>query len=76
MRCDNIFQRCGDPNEAVTYAISECPPTVHVWALAATPSHLDIFLVSSLYTKMAYLLWRKNIIGDPEMDKDLYPWII
>ena len=60
MRCDNICPKCGDPNELVTHAIFECQPSIQAWALAATPSHPNIFPVSNVYTNINYLLWRKK----------------
>lgn len=76
MRYDNIFLRCEEYDESVTHVIFECPPALQTWVLEATPSHLNIFIVSSIYTNMDHLFWRKNNIEDPEMDIDLYPWII
>ena len=62
--------------ESVTHAIFECPPALQVWSLSATPTSPGIFLVQSVYANMDYILWRKNIISKPELDKDPYPWII
>lgn len=64
------------PDEFVTHAIFEFPPKLQAWALEANPSHLNIFPVSSIYTNMDYLFWRKSSIEDPEMDSDPYRWII
>lgn len=55
MRCDNICPRCRESDESVSHVIFEFPPAIQVWALAATPSHLNIFLVSSIFTKIDYL---------------------
>ena len=76
MRCDNYFPRCGESKESVTHAIFECPPALQVWSLSATPTSPSIFLVRSVYANMDYLFWRKNIIIELELDRDLYPWII
>ena len=76
MRCDNICPRCGDPDEAATPAIFKYPPALQSWALAATPSHHNIFHVSIIYINIDYLFWRKNNIEDSEMDIDPYSWII
>ena len=76
MKCDNYCPRCGEPEESVTHAIFECPPALQVWALSSTPTSSDIFTVSSIYTNMDYLFWRKNIIVGPDLDRDSYPCII
>lgn len=76
MRCDNYCPRCGEIEEFVTHVIFECPPALQVWALSATPTSPSTFLVSSIYTNMDYLLWRKNDILEPDQDMDRYPWII
>lgn len=59
MWCVNICLRCGEQDEAVTYAIFECPPALQVWVLAATLSHLNIFSMSVIYTNMDYFFWQK-----------------
>ena len=59
MRCDNYCPRCGEAEETVTHAIFECPPALQVWSLASTPTSPNIFPVSSIYTNMDYLFWRK-----------------
>ncbi|CDY31026.1 BnaC03g55090D [Brassica napus] len=46
------------------------------WALASTPSCPGIFPISSVYTNLDYLFWRKSEIEDPNLDRDPYPWII
>ncbi|KAF3540527.1 hypothetical protein F2Q69_00025019 [Brassica cretica] len=76
MRCDNYFPRCDEPEETVTHAIFECPPTLQAWALSSTPSSSQTFSISSIYANMHYLFWRKNSIMVPEDDRDPYPWII
>ena len=76
MRCDNYCPRCGEIEETVTNAIFECPPALKVWSLSSTPTSTYIFLVSSVYTNIDYLFWRKNNIIVPEQDRDPYPWII
>ena len=76
MRCDNYCPRCGEVEETVTHAIFECPPALQVWSLSATPTCPYIFPVSTVYTNMDYLFWRKNGIIGPEQDRDPYPWII
>ena len=76
MRCDNYCPRCGELGETVTHAFFECPPALQVWSLSSTPTSPDIFPVSSVYTNMDYLFWRKNSIIEPEQDRDPYPWII
>ena len=76
MRCDNYFPMCGKIEESVTHAIFECPPALQVWSLSATPTSSGIFPVSSVYTNMDYVFWRKNDILEPDQDRDLYPWII
>ncbi|XP_033131796.1 uncharacterized protein LOC117126793 [Brassica rapa] len=76
MRCDNYCPRCGDVEETVTHAIFECPPALQAWSLSSTPTGPNIFPVSSVYTNMDYLFWRKNSIIGPEYDRDPYPWII
>ncbi|XP_048608697.1 uncharacterized protein LOC106363524 [Brassica napus] len=76
MRCDNYCPRCGEAEETVTHAIFECPPALQVWSLASTPTSPNIFPVSSIYTNMDYLFWRKNSILEPDRDRDPYPWII
>ncbi|XP_048620086.1 uncharacterized protein LOC125590530 [Brassica napus] len=76
MRCDNYCPRCGEAEETVTHAIFECPPALQVWSLASTPTSPNIFPVSSIYTNMDYLFWRKNNIIEPDRDMDPYPWII
>ena len=76
MRCDNYCPRCGEADETVTHAIFECPPTVQAWALSSTPTSVQTFPTSSIYTNMDYLFWRKNSIMGPENDRDPYPWII
>ena len=76
MRCDNYCPRCGEAEETVTHAIFECPPARQVWSLSSTPTCPNIFPVSSVYTNMDYLFWRKNSIMDPEQDTNPYPWII
>ncbi|XP_048593215.1 uncharacterized protein LOC106393995 [Brassica napus] len=76
MRCDNYCPRCGEAEETVTLAIFECPPARQVWSLSSTPTCPNIFPVSSVYTNMDYLFWRKNSIMEPEQDRDPYPWII
>ncbi|XP_033139405.1 uncharacterized protein LOC117131069 [Brassica rapa] len=76
MRCDNYCPRCGEAEETVTHAIFECPPARQVWSLSSTPTCPNIFPVSSVYTNMDYLFWRKNSIMEPEQDRDPYPWII
>ena len=76
MRCDNYCPRCGADDETVNHAIFECPPAVQTWAHASTPTPPAIFPTGSQFTNIDYLLWRKNDIADPEVDKDPYPWII
>ncbi|XP_033138739.1 uncharacterized protein LOC117129289 [Brassica rapa] len=76
MRCDNYCSRCGETEETVTHAIFECPPARQVWSLSSTPTCPNTFPVSSVYTNMDYLFWRKNSIMEPEQDRDPYPWII
>ena len=76
MRCDNYCPRCGEPEETVTHAIFECPPALQVWALSSAPSSSQTFPLSSIYTNMHYLFWRKHSIMEPEEDRDPYPWII
>ncbi|XP_048622593.1 uncharacterized protein LOC106430409 [Brassica napus] len=76
MRCDNYCPRCGEAEETVTHAIFECPPALQVWSLASTPTSPNIFPVSSIYTNMDYLFWRKNSIIEPDRDRGPYPWII
>nr|VDC95808.1 unnamed protein product [Brassica rapa] len=44
--------------------------------LASTPSCPGIFPISSVYTNLDYLFWRKSEIEDPNLDRDPYPWII
>ena len=73
MRCNNYCPRCGEPKEYVTHAIFECLPALQAWSLSAAPTSLDIFLVPSIYANMDYLFWRKNIILELELDKDLFP---
>lgn len=76
MRCDNYCPRCGELGESVTHAIFECPPDLQVWALSSTLTNPYIFLVSSIYMNMDYLFWRKDVIIEPELDRDPYLWII
>ena len=76
MRCDNYWPRCGEIEKSVTHAIFECPPALQVWSLSTTPSCPGTFPVSSVYTNMDYLFWRKNDILEPDQDRDPYPWII
>ena len=76
MRCDKYFPRCKKPEKYVTHAIFECPPTLQVWALSATPTSPEIFPVPSVYANMDYFFWRKNTIVDPRLDRDPYLWII
>ena len=52
------------------------PPALQAWELSSTPSSSEIFHVSSIYTNMDFLFWRKNGILEPEDDRDFYPWII
>uniref|UniRef100_A0A0D3D347 RNase H type-1 domain-containing protein n=1 Tax=Brassica oleracea var. oleracea TaxID=109376 RepID=A0A0D3D347_BRAOL len=76
MRCDNYCPRCGEVEETVTHAIFECPPALQVWSLSSTPACPNILPVSSVYTNMDYLFWRKNAIIGPEQDRDPYPLMI
>ncbi|KAL0898854.1 hypothetical protein Bca101_082815 [Brassica carinata] len=76
MRCDNYCPRCGEEEESVTHAIFECPPALQAWYLSKTPTSPNIFPRPSLYANMDYLFWRKNVIVEPELDRDPYPWII
>uniref|UniRef100_A0A0D3DAB1 RNase H type-1 domain-containing protein n=1 Tax=Brassica oleracea var. oleracea TaxID=109376 RepID=A0A0D3DAB1_BRAOL len=76
MRCDNYCPRCGELEETMTYAFFECPPALQIWSLSSTPTSPDIFPVSSVYTNMNYLFWRKNSIIEPEQDRNPYPWIL
>ena len=76
MRCDNYCTRCGKTEESVTHTIFECPPALQTWALSTTPTSPGTFPVSSVYTNMDYLFWRKNNIIEPDQDRDPYPWII
>ncbi|XP_048608961.1 uncharacterized protein LOC125584486 [Brassica napus] len=76
MRCDNYCPRCGEAEESVTHAIFECPPALQVWSLSGIPTSPGIFPVSSVYTNMDYLFWRKNDILEPDQDRDPYPWIV
>uniref|UniRef100_A0A0D2ZRD6 Reverse transcriptase zinc-binding domain-containing protein n=1 Tax=Brassica oleracea var. oleracea TaxID=109376 RepID=A0A0D2ZRD6_BRAOL len=76
MRCDNYCPRCGEIEESVTQEIFECPPALQVWSLSATPTSPGTFPVSSVYTNMDYLFWRKNDILEPDQDRDPYLWII
>nr|VDD51356.1 unnamed protein product [Brassica oleracea] len=76
IRCDNYCPRCGETEESVTHAIFECPPALQVWSLSATPTSPGSFVVSSVYTNMDYLLWRKNNIIEPDQNRDPYPCII
>ncbi|WZY86752.1 hypothetical protein YC2023_033136 [Brassica napus] len=76
MKCDNYCPRCGEIEESVTHAIFECLPALQVWSLSATPTSPGTFPVSSVYTNMDYLFWRKNAIIEPDQDRDPYPWII
>uniref|UniRef100_A0A0D3AYW0 RNase H type-1 domain-containing protein n=1 Tax=Brassica oleracea var. oleracea TaxID=109376 RepID=A0A0D3AYW0_BRAOL len=76
MRCENYCPRCGEPGESVTHAIFECPPALQAWSLSSTPTSPNLFPVSSVYTNMDYLFWRKNIVIEQEQDRDPYPWII
>ena len=65
MRCDNYCPRCGVPEETVTHAIFECPPTLQAWELSSTPSSSQIFHVPSIYANMDYLFWSKSCIVEP-----------
>ena len=65
MKCDNYCPRCGEPEESVTDAIFECPPALQAWSLSSTPASPNLFPVSSVYTNMDYLFWRKNSIIEP-----------
>ena len=76
MRYDNYFLRCEEPEEYVTHAIFEFPPALQAWSLSVTPTSPDTFPVASIYANMDYLIWRKNIIVEPELDRDPYPYII
>ena len=76
MRYDNYCPWYGEPEEFVTHTIFECPPDLQAWSLSATPKSPDIFSVPSIYANMDYLFLKKNIIVEPELDKDPYPWII
>ena len=73
MRWDNYCQRCGESEEDVTHAIFECPLSLQVWSLSATPSSPNIFLLPSIYANMDYLFWRKNSIIEPDLDMDPHP---
>ncbi|XP_056841665.1 uncharacterized protein LOC130494863 [Raphanus sativus] len=76
MRCDNYCPRCGEPEESVTHAIFECPPSLQVWLHSSTPTSPVIFPASSIYTNMNYLFWEKNGVLEPDQDRDPYPWLI
>nr|VDD54831.1 unnamed protein product [Brassica oleracea] len=76
MRCDNYCPRYGEPEESVTHAIFECPPALKAWSLSSTQTSPNLFPVSSVYTNMDYLFWRKKGIIEPVQDRDPYPWII
>ena len=76
MKCDNHCPRCGAEDETINHTIFECPPARQTWAHAATPTPPALFPTESHFTNIDYLLWRKNDIYDPELDKDSYPWII
>nr|VDC96558.1 unnamed protein product [Brassica oleracea] len=55
-----------------TMPSSKCPPALHVWVLASTPTPPLMFTKASQYTNTDYLFWQKNDIKDPELDKDPY----
>lgn len=76
IRCDNYYPRCGEPEETVVHAIFECPPAPQVWSLSATPSSPNIFPLQSIYADIDYLLWRKNSIVEPKLERDPYPLLI
>ena len=76
MKCDNYCPRCGEPEEFITHSIFECPPALQAWSLSATPTSQDVFPLPIIYANMDYLFWKKNNIVEPELDSDLYPWII
>lgn len=65
MRCDNYCPRCGEPEESVTHAIFKCPPALQTWSLSSTPTSPNLVPLSSVYTNMDYLFWRKNGIIEP-----------
>ena len=66
----------GEAEESVTLAIFECPHALQAWSLSTTPTSPSIFPVSSVYTNMDYLFWRKKNIIALDQDRDPYPWII
>lgn len=76
MHCDNYCPRCGEDDESVNHAIFEYPTALQACTLASTPSCPGIFPISSVYTNLDYLFWRKSEIEDPNLDRDPYPWII
>lgn len=76
IRCDNYCLRRGEPEETVSHAISECPPALQAWSLSSTPSNPYIFLLPSVYANMDYFFGRKNIIVEPQLDRNSYHWII
>ena len=76
MRCDNYYPRCGEPEKTVAYSIFKCLPALQVWSLSATPSSPNIFPLQSIYADIDYLLWRKNSIVEPKLDRDPYPLLI
>ena len=76
MKCDNHCPRCGTEDKTINHAIFECPPAIQTWAHATTPTPPALFPSGSHFTNIDYLLWRKNDIEDPELDKDPYPWIM
>lgn len=69
-------KKCGETEKSITHAIFDCPPALQVWSLSVTLINPWIFPLSSVYTNMDYLFWRKNNIIEPDQDNDLYPWII
>lgn len=63
MQCDTHFPRCGEPDESVNHEFSN--------------AHLPYKIGLSLrHHSVQDLFWRKNKMEDPELDRDLYPWII
>lgn len=65
-----------DLDESVIHVIFECPPDLQAWAVAATPTHPNIFPMSIIYTNMDYFFLSKSSIKDQKMERDPYPWII
>lgn len=76
IRCDNHCPRCGEPDESMTCYFKMLTICTCMGLIVYTFEPKHFLLVSSVYTNLDYLLWRKNRKEDTQLDRYPYPLII